>query len=30
MDDFICKMKKLRLVLDGFIEHLENHKEDMK
>lgn len=28
MDDFICKMKKMRIVIDEFIEHLERHKED--
>ena len=28
MDDFICKMKKMRIVIDEFIEHLERHKEE--
>lgn len=27
MYDFIAKMKKLRFVLDDFIEHLENNRE---
>lgn len=28
MDDFIAKMKKIRVVIDEFIGHLEKHRED--
>lgn len=28
IDDFIHKMKRMRIVIDEFIEHLERHKED--
>lgn len=28
MDAFICKMKKMRVVIDEFIEYLEKHDED--
>lgn len=28
MDDFIAKMKKMRVVIDEFIGHLEKHRED--
>lgn len=28
MDDFFAKMKKLKIVIDEFIEHLERRKEE--